>query len=63
MSRLHTRIEELERSLGDCRSCKTPIELVYPDRPKTEATVVDCPVCGETQERIAVLVAFDPSGG
>jgi hypothetical protein len=60
VSRLDTRIEELERRLGGCAACRPTIELVEADRPRSKAAVVDCPGCGEPQEQITVLVAFDP---
>ena len=60
MSRLHTRIHELERRLGGCPACKPMVELVEADRAPSKAPVVGCPECGQPRERITVLVAFDP---
>jgi hypothetical protein len=60
VTRLHTRIEELERRLGDCPACKPTIELVDNYRPRPRPPAVDCPVCGQPREWITVLVSFDP---
>jgi hypothetical protein len=64
MSRLGGRIERIERTLGSCPDCRgraVRIELRNASaapRRKPEDSV--CPNCGETAERITVLVAFDP---
>jgi hypothetical protein len=63
VSRLQTRITELERMLGRCRDCKTIVELVQDGSPSRPARIEYCPSCEQPRERITVRVAFDPDAG
>ena len=65
MSRLQTRLERLEQQLPPCRDCAerpVQVELVSPAEAAIARAQPDplCPSCGETSERILVLLAFDP---
>jgi uncharacterized protein with PIN domain len=58
MSRLQTRISELERKLGRCPDCKPPIQIVHPGSTQPQQ-VSRCTSCGELVEPITVVFAFD----
>jgi hypothetical protein len=63
VSRLQTRIAELERMLGRCRDCRAIVELVHVGSPSRPARVEYCVTCERPRERIRVRVAFDPDAG
>lgn len=63
MSRLETRLGQLERTVGRCRDCKTIVELVQDGSPSKPARIEYCPSCEQPRERITVRVAFDPDAG
>jgi hypothetical protein len=63
VSRLASRIGQLERQLGGCPDCKerpVAISLHGPtDRPEAERLEL-CGFCGEPIPHVRVLLAFDP---
>jgi uncharacterized protein with PIN domain len=61
MSRLHTRITQMERRVGRCPDCRPTVALVQ-QGDTTQVRASRCPSCGEPVEQITVLVAFDPRG-
>jgi hypothetical protein len=63
VSRLQTRIEQLERTLGRCRDCRTVVELVQDGSRRQPAPIQYCRTCSQPLERIAVRLSFDPNAG
>jgi hypothetical protein len=65
VSRLQTRLERLEQLLPPCRNCAerpVQVELVSPGEAARARAQPDpiCTSCGKPNERILVLLAFDP---